>query len=513
MKKFRVILFVVILMLTALCLTSCSGSNIDKAFISTEPKGGKDIANVTEVEGLTGDIQTVSGDLVYFRSYEDMYGHHIVYNLKINSIIHNIKSKNASMHIGTLTVEGEEIGFLVSINYEASESVLYTADGDIVAVLDECTNFEYEADIIRFGDKCYRAYKSGKIRYAFDYPSVSHFPESLTKYGNHYYQYLNNVLYVYDEELGCVSQYSVPSYAENPFYTVLENGNALIQYTYPADATSDDYDVMLNGEKHILVTDILKIKSGKVTHTECNYMLRYANNLLMDPKRSEENGIDPTVFPVMGEAYRINDKQLDKTSSLLIYITNSGKVKEFDKVNGSSITSVELLDTNRYIIGTKSHRYLMDEKGNILGDITNSQVYGKYLVNSNDGKIYDSDMTLLYNYGEKSYSINSVLGDNIILYSHLTGQSNAIFSGSSNLKNHIPENKVLTAQYKNFYICKNENQDYTYYVYDQNGNEIYTFSLQTRRYYLDTAAKTDYAFLLRAYSPYEVNHYYLVSYE
>ena len=509
MKNLRTVLFIIMLMLLAVCLTSCSG--IDRAFMSDEPDTSNNIAGVYEAKDIVGGaVDTVKGDLVYLTSASENMKTHTVYNLSTGSKVYSLTTMDGEIFLVSVRVEGEEIGLFVSYDYDAKKTKLYSGKGELVATLETDSYFETEADLIRFGEKCYRADKDGNIAFAFDYPSISKFPEGLEKYEDYYYNYVNKSICVYDDELNFVSKYSVPTYGENVFYTVLENGNALVQYTYPCPTDSNDYDVVLGDEKHQLVTELFRIKSGKVKHLNCNYLFRYANNLLMAPEESEKSGIDPSVFPVMGEAYRIENKQVDR-SSLLIYITNRGKVKEFDTVNGSSVTSVTRLDTNRFIVGTKGNRYLMNEKGHILGDITNSTVYGRYLTNSNDWNIYNSDLKSVYSYGDKSYSVRQALGDNLILQSHLYGQSNVIFTGSSEVKPFPGDSMELCLTEKAFYVCKDKKINGLYSIYDHNGELVKTVAGKFNPY---AVAKTDDAILLRCDANYMTNgNYYLVKFE
>jgi len=506
MKKLKLLFVLVLILLAATCFTACS--NIDRAFISVDPHDGKDIADITNVPELSGfNFESVDEDLAYFTKKESSTSsEHLVYNLKLGKKLYSITSKNALLSMASTKVDGETVCFSVVFNYENNESFLYSAKGKLIDTVEGTALFDYAADLIRFGDKCYRIDGNGAILYAFDYPALSDFPKNMTKYDGFYYEFQNKAICIYDDELEFVSRYTVPSYSDTPFFTILEDGNILAQYIYESDSTSDDYDVIMEDDKYNVKTELFRIKSGRVKTLKCNYILRYAINLLVFPEEARENGIDPSVFPVTGNAYRIENKQID-LNDIFIYINNNGKVKEFDKINGESITNVTCIDRDRYAIETKSHTYLMNEKGDVMGDISSSNIHGKYLENPNNFTLYDSDLNPLFDFGEKSYSVHSAIGNNLWLYSHIAVNGNVIFSGSSNVIEFPPLSKTIFIKSNDLFILRDESDRNMYYIYDHNGDEIKAFTSKDKPYIV--AASDDFV-IIRGASSYSESNFYLV---
>ena len=199
---------------------------------------------------------------------------------------------------------------------------------------------------------------------------------------------------------------------------------------------------------------IQKAKNGKEKNVKCDYMIESALETIGQLVFEESHGL--------AQIYTINDKRID--TGKVVCINNRGKAKELGSIGDDKIASPIYFAENRWILYTESGcKYLVDEKCNVIGDVTNASTNGEFFICEN--KIYDKDLEEIYDLTEKKHSIHGTVGSSLLLQ----GENGEVTLLTQNgTKELITKNsdKSLISYLNNFIIIEN---DYTSSV------EIYNY--------------------------------------
>ena len=484
MKKFKLYSLIAMLLAIILSLTSCAGifggNDISDAFIKnkipTLSYTAKSGAHISALDGMTfedGAYYLMCMSKTQSNGDEKYY----VYNVASGEIEYQATSTaDSPVSIDLYTVYADNVFIDFFIVNKSDTYYLYSANGEQITFSESDISVLSSAGLIRVDEDMYEITEEG-ISKAFEYSKLAEFPDGIKKYGKYYYIFDYNSVTVYDSEFNIKSKYTAPSYADDVNIILLENGNVLIQYVYLADQASDKYSFMEDGEKFNLVTEIFKVKSGKVKDIKCNYLFEDVENGYDFSMLYEMYaGMDASKFLVTGTAYAINDYRLiDEDSETLVYVKNNGKVKEINKINEENFSDVYFIAENRWIVEAGSRKYLMDNKGKIIGDVSNATVCGEYLIC--DNAIYSSDdLSKLFEYQNETndYSIYRGLGSGIILVDNETDEYK-LFTGSETLQTLITENDDKYIVYKNGFMYAIRDND-TVTFYNNAGTSVYSIN-------------------------------------
>ena len=431
MKRSKLLVLTALLLSTLMILTSCSlfSPSLKKVLVDdAAPKGADKVYNVAEkVADLAGasvsDTDYGTGLIVFTKTGVDKElvsaNKYMVYNLKSNSVVWSQTTSeklSVSVSLDSVTVEDEEIGFFVVTETSRDNedenakpqitTTLYAANGSSVASANVSVTAETAADLISFNEKVYRADANGSIAFAFDYSSLANFPGVDEKVDDMYYEFDDEFIATYDEELKPVAKYRIPE-NEGMYYVILGNGNVLLQYVYEADPYTDDYTVLDEGTKMNVVTQIVNAKKGTAKDVKCDYVFDYMWNL-----EGNDIGMDAEKISVLAYAYLIEDQRI--VSSHIVSINNNGKASVAGSICDEEIAEISLIAKNRWIIETISGvEYLVDENAEVIGDVTNANYFGKGFYRN--GKIYDLDLNKVYDCTENDQTITGKVGDSLML--------------------------------------------------------------------------------------------------
>ncbi len=443
MKRSRMLVFLTASLAILMLFTSCSFIKRDKnvgdvlSDAVAYAGGSKTLTSWKKVSDLIdAKADQKVGNLIAFSKVDSKDANktkYMVFNVDTGAIVwEDTSTKDKKIEISLNSISYYELFektptyfAVTTITTDSNKSTtavsLYSATGDLVVKVDRDATVSVMADLLYLDGKCYRVAADGSISEAFEFSSLAGKPDIEIRYQDRYYGRgqgtLGNYLVVYDDSLKMISKYFLPQYIDNCVYTVLEDGNIFLQYTYEVDAYADKYTFIGEGtdgmKKFMMVTQIVDVESGKARDIRwCKYFMAFAMNLAYMPEESKEEGYDLDEFPVMGIAFQIEDKHV--ANCALVGINNKGKISEIVTDSEQPIVDIMRISDDRWIVTDASETdYLMDETGEIIGDVTGGTIFGKYFYA--DGKVYDFDLAEVYDYQAASLTVKYVVGDALLL--------------------------------------------------------------------------------------------------
>ena len=434
MKDARRIAFLSLLIAAVMLLAACGRSAYDLGDLLLDDAAPAEATAFTDGEKLNdmagAAISSIHGDLVLLeKSMADGSAgtKYIVYHLGDGSVVWSeTETSYLDFYITlySLTVSDKTVPcFLVQQTYTDPENAaftqdtttLYSAKGERIAAADGRMDVEVIEDLIVFDGRCYRAAEDGSILYAFDRTSIGELPSIEEKYNGMYYELNEEYIAVYDDKLNFVSKYRLPKHLEDDIVggcsAVLPDGNVFLQYIYETDPYSDDYTLYHDGEKLVVETEIIDAKSGSAKKIDCDYVFDDLGSLFETKKWGKDKGVDLEKLWVIGEAFTIEDRRL--ASYCGVSIGKGGDMTELGCINGNTIENISLWSQNRWIVYTEDDKYLVDETGRVIDNVTGAISYGKFLLK--DGKLYDATLSVAYDCDENNCTVKTAVGDAVLL--------------------------------------------------------------------------------------------------
>lgn len=458
MKKMRLLSLLALALTLLMLLASCGGTGagtvevkslLDKQATVKNPT----LSDAVRLPDLAGaSLEEKAGDLYYFTAPADTGMKHIVYNAATDTVLltkTNYYNEQFSVKLlagrDGRTAEDYPAAYVLStvyiVNDEPSHAtlLLYSEDGTEVArrryekeqTAALPTPYERALDLVLFDGVLYRA-EGSRLEKVTDVSPFAALPELSSldcRIGDYYYQLdkTEGTMKAYDSELSPVSVYRVPEYGEVTVFSLLGNGNLLVQYRYEADPFSEEYDV-LDGGKLFLVTEIVTAKGGKAKEIRCDYLL--GDVFLFGEQQHDLMGVKREKVVMMAEATRIENRRLGERVTLLI--DGKGTLSEVSDFNGERFEMLTLADDGAWVLSTEDSRYLIDERGRILGNLDDGSPLGTYI--NCDGALYRYDLTLLYDYGAEGMEVRSAITREAVILRKAaetgTGYDYYLFTGS-----------------------------------------------------------------------------------
>ena len=423
--------------------------NARKEFTDTAPsytKGEK----ISDLSGASSN--GYDHPLVYFTKQdaeEATKVKHMVYNIDTNSIVWS-ETASATFKIAVsinnvyLEESHKTVGYFIVMTEKTSNdkpeitTTLYSQTAEKVASASYKISAQDAADLLLFDEKCYRVAADGSITYAFVYPALADFPNVETKYKDLYYGF-GDYITVYNETLEIVSRYMLPTYTEDYVYVILKNGNVFLQYAYAADEHSTDYTILEDGEKIMIASEIVNAKNGTAKKVKTDYIVDYAINLTQMGIYAAEAGFNTKKLAVAAHVYRIVDQRI-ATDECFASIDKNGKISEISWSNNEQILALYRHSEKRWVVETYNHSYLINDKGKMIGDVSNAISFGKHFYAS--GKIYDDSLTMVYDFRSNDLSVKETIGNSLLL----EDQDGALllFTGGSEPTTLIPKDSNKT---------------------------------------------------------------------
>ena len=483
MKKGSLSVVIAILLVVVMLLTSCMGKRTgelsdlldsDAEFTQRPTYWGNFEENL---ELLNFTFEERLGDLYLFHSsnYFDQSVVYAVYDIKNDDVVYRSKEK-IRLTLG-VTDTGAEFFYEIVGNTRFGSYKLYSKNGELIAPAEgeKCrTAPKVIYDTVYFDGKCYRADENENLIYAFDYSSLAYLPEITYGCGGIYYETHTKYIAAYDSKLNFLYRYLIPDYAQISIHAPLANGDLLIQYSYPVDKCAEDHDFILEEIKYRLETKIISPKWGTVKDIDCPYLICIANNRCLN-KDSDSLGIDLKKYPLEIKGYEITDRQVDMGENCrYLYLTEKDEIREFDTVRGEYIVSVLRMEQDRYVIETEKHKYLVNEKGEVLQELPSDWVTGKYL---DDGKcIRDLHMNVVFNYDKHGYTVFRI-EKNVVFFQNYMGDI-FVCRENGNLKRvaDVSEGQTIHQCYDGIFVLtsKGENRASMFAIFSNDGESLFS---------------------------------------
>ena len=489
MKKMRVVALVALTLAALMLLSACSagakaadvGKVIDKNatyksddLVPTKSEKMHDVADMSTTQ--------TAGALMLFLD-EETYK---VYNVEKGKVVLTLdvpEEGDVYLTLRSLTIKGKEFAFVTVWNTDENDVVttdLYDATGAKVASAAYEAFTETEADLVRFDGKCYRFAADGMMGEAFAYSVMNAMPDIIA-YNEEYYLAREEARYVvYDRLLLPVSAFDIPAYAQVNVQTMLPDGDVLVQYRYELPRDAKRYDCIVESSTHIngdaddyymeemtkwnIVTLLVNPKNGKAKELKCDYLLTSARGMQMQD--TANSGLKLDKVSVMCTAAKIVDERLDTSVRTLVTLDKNGNVTEYT-LNGARVLSITMVATDRYVVTTDARKVLVDNKGKVVGDVSNGTVFGKYILG--DGKVYDMDLKVVTDLDDGNFSVERVMNEALLLCD--TDGAYAIFTnrGDVTYLTSAEGESSLYAAFDEYVVVVSEGK---YEVIGQNGNAI-----------------------------------------
>ncbi len=462
------------------------------------------LASAAKVDALADfSYVTSRGDLAYFTDRVEVDGDyqtkHVIYNLATGAIVFDkteSKTSNISVSLKSKYFDNEDAthyyAIVTTTTWKLDENdepiggttvrtALYDALGNMAA--DATGNVEVEsvADLVYFDGKCYRFAEDGKLASAFDFSALGKMPE-LVDYNEDYYMAIEDArIVIYDKSLAFVSAYDVPAYADLHAGCLLPNGKVMLQYEYELDADAKKYDYIrettteVEGEKDYsidrlgkfdLVTLLINAKNGKAKEIKCDYVL----GMVIGSQHTDVTSyfaIDFEKVAAVGMGYKIENKRVSNEVECLLTVNKNGKISPLT-YEGERVQGVEMIADDRYVIETEEREYLVDAKGKLVGEVSNGELFGEYILC--EGKVFDLDLAQIYDLNEKNYTVTERM-ENALLLENADGDA-LLYTGKGEPSVIAKDGEATVYKYTETYVIVLVDGKYT--IYAQNGNTLIT---------------------------------------
>lgn len=293
---------------------------------------------------------------------------------------------------------------------------------------------------------------------------------------------------VFEKESGeMVAFYAFPSFASTRNAFPLNNGNVLIQYLVKVPQQdgvalkNSDYDIEKRSSDgstyYKMTTLLLSAKNGKTSSVKLSYLLDSVGTeyLCMQDndfgiKEGFRNLAIATPIP--------SDKLLDSSShaEVVLKMDNDGSATELEYLRGDQLGLPTLVYKNRYLIRAEAlgegsnRRYIYNEKGKLIGDVTGSTLLKNWIVS--DTGVFDYNGKLLLDMEEKKVRV-ATLGEDFILFADANGEDGSLylFTGADDFKFLSNSDKMVQVAWDRSYggcfllSALDEEGQYTYKLY------------------------------------------------
>jgi len=246
-----------------------------------------------------------------------------------------------------------------------------------------------------------------------------------------------NSISVYDTSFKYLTSYKAPNDADEVQIFVLADGNIGVQLIYelPEDATEYDFvydkyvedeyythgsgetyykDTVVQDVKCDLVTLVYNVETKTTTEYDANYIVVYVANGVNSEEFSERIVSEKVVN--FAEVYEIADKKVSDDESYVSFANNFKLIGYLAKEVADQDGLAELVANNRFVVSDKAgNEYLLNEKGEVLADISGVRMQGELIMTQN-GKLYDLSLNLKLDSANIDYQILRSQNDYAIFY-------------------------------------------------------------------------------------------------
>lgn len=258
-----------------------------------------------------------------------------------------------------------------------------------------------------------------------------------------------------------------------PTVVFLNNGNLLIQYQLLENAEATSYTYLDENENKItLKTYLWDPVSAREKEIDFDYFIE-RGFCRANPAYAEDIACYHTDIENVVTLLPIVDKRLIETECEVWSVSDKGKLQTRlnSLVPNQSDHQLRVVAPGRYLLeNDMGHRFLLDEYGNILAELTEATQTKSFLIWN--GGIYDYNLNLLYDFGAKGMTLTRVFDYSVILqnedgdYLYANGECHALpANGTPFFENHT---------FKGGYIVWQENgTKMTSRIYNDRGDLLY----------------------------------------
>lgn len=480
-----------------------------------------------EVSALAGaTYKTSTCDLAYFTSSSaDGYTTHIVYNITRNEVIFTKTDGKTVDYEVSLSSMNDCAYFVVTVNTcnekngnadwsdSDYETVLYDSLGKDKASVDKHITATQNYPFLVFDDTYYDVSKDNGIKKVFEKNPLGKTPDVDLVCGNYYIGSEDEMIIVYDKSMKIVSSYILPSYAESTGAGVLSEEKLFFQYLVEVDPESTKYDILDDGDKYDLHTVIFNVKNGKVKEINCKYVVKIVINLENEEyaEYREELGMNEKVG-ALAVVYPIVNQRVDESIEYISTISESGKIKLFEKLENFDVTEIALVNTNRWAVSTTSGvTYLVNEKFEIIGDVSNVSFYNagdKYIAVG--GKLYDYNLKEVFDYEDEDLTLQKMFATSVMFadddgeyYLYYNGKLNQITETKEITNSYGYTNKEQVKRFDRYYgslgygvYDYSDKNDVRYYIYNSEGKILANLSVNQTSFYISVKYSYDSQMLI-----------------
>ena len=358
------------------------------------------------------------------------------------------------------------------------EKICDTADGKGVLCLIDDKVYEIREDVATY---CFEVgfsdISSEKIGYYIN---------------NRFYRMSGREVYVYDSNFKLMAYYAIPAGWSSDSKHILSNGNVLLQFSKKLDEDERNYDYKLSDTKYELCTVLFDIQTEKAKELDFDCYVSDVQNKVTDPEFFEKTFVDGAVENLVTLS-PIVDKAIDNLNKRVACFDNKMRLKGYLGAEISNQESVaEPLGNNRFAVTNKAdQKFLIDQKGNVLGEISGATYDATLGLFVKDGKYYDLDLKQVFDENEIEYACLGS-GNGYTLYLDSEKEIYYIQRGISLTKLNIPKDAFSLRVYDDYfcyeYIKEIEdwrlpNEQWVVYC-NAKGETIYSVNTQ-EEYYVD----------------------------
>ena len=487
-------------------------------------------------------IDPETGDLIeVVDENASEFERHVVYNVENGKTLFNVTESDKTEIEVTLDYVNDGEFFTVTTtrynldkdkirtNVSKIETELYDCKGDKVASVKGVATATTVEDVVYFNGQCYRAQDDGTIAYAFDYSLLSAFPEDINEKANGKYYAIDREndkgIKVYDDKFAFLYEVEVPSYVDLGPVIFLNEEKLLIQYSWELDEDATEFDLTYVEEtegvvklsKQNLVTFIYNPADGTSTEIDCPYAFAdslfdysyYAYEKDYDEVNTENTQAILFAFEIVDGYLRVEGEG----AGITVGINAENQFFTVEEINGEPIVYFCQTREGQWSVYTLNYEYLMDNEGNILGEISNSyynyDLYytmeymydnaDNYLGTNYPGMIYDSNLALNYNASSKEMQIVDVL-EGTFLLENFDGEV-FCYNGSS-AKKIISKSRAEKCEYEvldSSLVCvidSSKEDDINVEFYNAEGKKIFETDFEAISSMDDTVIATENSVLV-----------------
>ena len=458
LKMKKIILVFALLLCVVFACTSC-GSDMSPADLYKNEafEETPTLTTATSISALR-DFNYKNKSLNYLLLFTDEEGdYYKVYNIETGSVILSFDTEDTEVEL--FSVKG--IPFIQVVKSGEDEedkdiTTIYDANGMTIASASDydAIYVDIAADLIEFDNVIYRVDAEGFAEELcdstfFDLPSIDFMTE------NHYFCIDEEEFSVYDNELNLVYFWeNVNDNAEEIKINVLSDKTVLVQFFENIPQDTVEFDVFTDGTKYNLASIVINVKNGKEKNVDLDYVVKGVYYIADEiGSYGYEQFEYPKSIDVIASIVYIENQTILGQEVIVTLKTGNAKI---DKTIAAEYDSYIRIAEDLWILTYKNgDKVLADDKGDVIAKFDDySKFTGRYIIAN--GKIYDFELTELYNLKANDMTVSATLANNIIL-SDDEGEK-FLFTGSSSLTS-IDDFHSYEGQY---YVTEDDGE-YTFY--------------------------------------------------